>query len=92
MLEVHVHWIVHELNSFCFAVTSVKLFVSQETVKMVYYVYFQVQKIYINIITTGCNSRDSCRYLFKNIKIPHLQSQCLPSLLFLWLTTKINLN
>jgi len=68
MLEVHVHRITHKLNSSSYAVRSVKLFVSQETLKMVYYVYFQVQK-YVIRITTGWSSRDSCSDLLKNIKI-----------------------
>jgi len=87
MLEVHVHRIRHELNSYCCAVRSVKLFVSQETLKMVYYVYFQVQK---NIIrtTTGCGSRDSCRDLFNNTKMLSLQSQCIPSFLLFVVNNK----
>jgi hypothetical protein len=80
---------------------SIKRFMSQETLEMVYCAYFnsivnyglifwgnsshslkmfKIHKIVIGIIT-GCTSRDSCRDLFKNLKILPLQSQYMISLL-----------
>jgi len=87
MLDVHVHRITHELNSSCHAVRSVKLLVTLETLKMVYYVYFQVQKYLIRIMTR-CGSRDSRRDLFNNTKMLSPQSQCVPSLLLFVVNNK----
>jgi hypothetical protein len=42
--------------------------------------FFKIQNNIIRIIT-GCKSRDSCRDLFKNLKILPLQSQYILSLL-----------
>jgi len=46
----------------------------------------------ITIISTRCKNRDTCRYLFKNLKILPFQSQYIPSLLLFLVTTEINLN
>ena len=43
---------------------------------------------YIVRIVTGCRSRDSCRDLFKNLKIPPLPAQYILSLVLFVATTK----
>ena len=97
----HVEQIIHKLSAACYAMRSVKPFMSQETLKIVYYSYFQsiincglifwgkslhsalifnIQKNVIRIIT-GCGHKDSCRDLFKNLKVLPFQSQYVPLLL-----------
>jgi hypothetical protein len=94
----------HELSADCYTVRSVKSFIPQETLMVVYYVcfhsvinyglifwekfphsanIFNMQKNIIRI-TTGCRRKDSCRDLFKDLKILPLQSQyILPIILFI---------
>ncbi|PNF17558.1 hypothetical protein B7P43_G15556, partial [Cryptotermes secundus] len=99
--KIHIEQIIPKLNAACYAMRSIKPFMSQETLKMVYHAYFhsimnyglifwgnsshsviifKIQKNIIRIIT-GCRSRDSCRELFKKLKILPLQSQYILSLL-----------
>jgi len=54
---------------------------------------FKIKRDMTRIIT-GCRRRDSCRDLFKNLKVLPLQSQYISYYHFcnLWLTTKINSN
>jgi hypothetical protein len=99
--KIHIEQIIPKLNAACYAMRSIKPFMSQETLKMVYHAYFlsimnyglifwgnsshsvnifKLQKNIIRIIT-GCRSRDSCRELFKKLRILPLQSQYILSLL-----------
>jgi hypothetical protein len=50
---------------------------------------FKIPKTIIRIIT-GCSSRDSCRNLFKKLKILPLQSQHILSILLFVVKTKID--
>ena len=97
----HVEQITHKLSAACNAMRSVKPFMSQETLKMVYYPYFHsitsfglifwgksshsalIFKIKKNMtrIIRECRRRDSCRDLFKNLKVLPLQLQYILSLL-----------
>ena len=91
----------------CYTVRSVKPFVSQETLKMVYYARFNsfmnhgentsrntnIFKIQKNIISiiTGCKRKDLCRFLFKNLKTLPFSHNIYYHFFYLWVMTKINL-
>jgi hypothetical protein len=38
--KIHIEQIIHKLSAACYAMRSIKPFMSQETLKMVYYAYF----------------------------------------------------
>jgi hypothetical protein len=97
----HIDWLMSKLSSACYAVRAVKPYMSQETLRMIYFSYvhpvmtygiifwgnslnsihiFRLQKRILRIITTS-RGRDSCRELFRNLKIFPLQSQYVFSLL-----------
>jgi hypothetical protein len=104
----HTENIRHKLSAACYAMRSVKLLMSLESLKMVYYAcfhsitsyglifwgnsshssdIFKIQKTIIRIIT-GCRRRDSCRNLFKKLKILPLQSQYILSILLFVVNNK----
>ena len=104
--KIHIEQIIYRLSAACYAVRSVKPFMSQHTLKMFYRTYFhsivncgfwgssshsaKIFKIQMNIIRiiTESRSRDSCREIFKNLKILHLQSQYVLSLLLFVVNNK----
>jgi hypothetical protein len=92
-----------KLNSACFAVKTVKSIMSQKALRIIYFSYvygiifwgnlpyrikiFRIQKKIIRIITNPRN-RDSCRELFKKLKIIPLCSQQISSLLLYIMNNK----
>jgi len=97
----HIHQLMSKLSSVCCAVRTIKAFMLQETLTMIYFSYiysimtygitfwgnspysiniFRIQKRIIRIITNSRN-RDSCRELFKYLKILSLYLQYIFSLL-----------
>jgi hypothetical protein len=107
--KIHIEQIIPKLSAACYSMRSIKPFMSQETLKMIYNAcfhsivnyglifwgnsshsakMFKTQNNIVRIIT-GCTSRDSCRDLFKNLKILSLQSQYIPSLLLFVVDNKI---
>jgi hypothetical protein len=102
------------LSAAYYALRSIKPYIFQEVMKMVYYIYFhstmsygiissensidstktfKMQKKEIRIII-GSKNRDSCRDLFKNLKILPFHSQYILSLLLFVVDNKsmYNLN
>jgi hypothetical protein len=98
----HIDQLLPKLSSACYAFRTIKPYVNQETLLMVYYAYFHSIMYYgiifwgnssytINIfrlekekvirIMTSTRNRNSCIQLFKTLKILHLQSQYIYSLL-----------
>jgi hypothetical protein len=90
----HVDWLMAKSSSACYAIRAVKPYMSQETLRIIYFSYFHsvmtygtifwsnsplsilifiVEKRVIRIITNS-RSHDSCRQLFKKLKILLLQS------------------
>jgi hypothetical protein len=90
-----------KLSSACYVIRAVKPYMTQETLRMIYFSYvhsvmaygiifwgnfphsihiFRLQKMIIRIITDS-RGGDSCRELFRNLKIFPLQSQCIFSVL-----------
>jgi len=68
--KTHIECIKTKLSSACYAVKSVKPFLTINTLKMIYYSYFQ------SVMTmAGCRYRDSCRKLFINLEMLPLPSQ-----------------
>jgi hypothetical protein len=93
--KLHIDKLVSKMNSACYAVRTVKGFMSLETLKMIYFAYvhsiieygiilggntpnsitvFRIQKWIIRVIM-NVRTRDSCRDLFKNLKILTMYSQ-----------------
>jgi hypothetical protein len=87
----HIDMIAPKLSQACFIATVIKLFLSQDTLKMIFHSImtyglifwgnsshsgniFKLQKRIIRIIM-GARPRDSCRKLFKVLKILPLTSQ-----------------
>jgi hypothetical protein len=60
--KTHFEQIIPKLSAACYAMRSIKTFMSQETLKMVYYAYFHSIVNTIRIIT-GWRSRDAWRDL-----------------------------
>ena len=96
----HIIQLTSELCKACYVLRCIRLFVSWDTLKSVYYSYFHplisygiifwgnssnslhvflFQKRAVRIIT-GLRPRDSCRGLFKKLRILPLQSQLILSL------------
>ena len=80
--KLHIEQVLHTLSAACYALRSLKPYMSLEAMKMVYYAHFhstdstkvfKMQKRAIRIIT-GRN-RDSCRNLFKDLNILPFYSQ-----------------
>jgi hypothetical protein len=84
----HIDTIVPKLSSACFTVRAVKPFLSQESLRMVYFSYFHSIMTYGLVFWGSSYSnavsklqkrmlelRDSCREYFKKLKILPLQSQ-----------------
>jgi hypothetical protein len=97
----HVNWLMSKLGSASYGVWAVRLYMSQETLRMICFSYvhsvmtygiifwgnsphsihiFRLQKR-ITRITTNSRGRDSCRDLYRKLKILPLQSQYIFSLL-----------
>jgi hypothetical protein len=97
----HVDWLISKLGSAYYAIRSVKPYMLQETLRMIYFSYvhsvmtygiifwgnsahnihiFRLQKRIIRIVTNS-RDRDSCRELFRKLKILSLQSKYIFSLL-----------
>jgi hypothetical protein len=92
----HVNWLMSKLGSACYTVRAVRPYMLQDTIRMIYSVMtygvifwgnsphrihiFRLQKRVIRI-GTNSRSRDSCRELFKKLKILPLQLQYIFSLL-----------
>jgi hypothetical protein len=93
--KLRIQQVLHTLRAACYVLRSVKPYMSQEILKIVYYAsfhsamsygiifwgnstdstkIFKMQKRAIRIIT-GSRNRDSCRDLFKNLKILLFHSQ-----------------
>jgi hypothetical protein len=106
--KTHTENIRQKLSAACYAMRSVKLLMSLESLKMAYYAYFRsimsyglifwgnsshssdifkIQKTVIRIIT-GCRRRDSCRNLFKKLKILSLQSHYILSIILFGVNNK----
>jgi len=70
-----------QLNSACFSIRSLESVLSKDTLRMVYfsYIYSIIIKIFrikkSNRIVSNSRTRDSCRNLFKKMKILSLCSQ-----------------
>ena len=79
------------LNASCYTIRVVKPFMSQGTLKMVYYSYsiniFRLQNRIIRI-TMAVSSRDSCREFFKKLQILPFPSQYVYSLLLFVVSNK----
>jgi len=96
-----IEYIIPKLSSACYTMSSIKPFMSLNTLKTIYYSYFNTiisyglpfwgnqlysTKIFrmqerIIRIMTGCNSRVSCRNLFRRLEILPLVSQYILSLM-----------
>ena len=104
----HIDQLVTKLSSACYAIRTVKDFMSQETLKMIYFSYvhsiiaygiifwgnspysiniFRIQKRIIRVIMNA-KTRDSCRELFKNLKILPMYSQYIFSLILFVVNNK----
>jgi hypothetical protein len=86
----HVEWLMFKLGSVCFAVRAIKPYMSQETIRIIYFSHFysfvtcgiifwgsspHIIHIFGLIrIITNSRSRDSCRELFRKQTILPLQS------------------
>jgi len=100
----HITQLIPKLSKACYALRSIRLYMTQDALKTVYYSYlfslisygiifwgnssysshiFQLQKKAVRIIT-GLKPRDSCRELFKRLRILPLQSQYIPFEYLLW--------
>jgi hypothetical protein len=108
----HIKQITQKWSTASYVTRSVKLFMSQGTLKMVYYACFHsimtyglmfwgnfshsanIFKMPKNIIRliTGCRSRDSCIFLFKNLKFHLFNGNIYHHFSYFWLTYKINPN
>jgi len=96
----HITQLTPKLCKTCYVLTCIRPFMSQDTLKSVYYSYFHSPVSYGIIfwcnssnslhvsqlqyrairITTGSRPRDSCRGLFKKLRMLPLQSQYILSL------------
>jgi len=101
----HIDQMMFKLSRACYAISNVKHFMSQDTLRTIYFSYFhsflsygiifwgnsayssnifQIKKRIIRIIMNARN-RDSCRQLFKNLKILPLKSQYIfPFIIYCW--------
>jgi hypothetical protein len=91
----HIDQLLPKLNTACYAIRTLKPYLSQETLLMIYYAYFhsilnlaiifwgnssydisifRVLKRVLRIMT-GTGNRNSCRQLFKTLRILPIQSQ-----------------
>lgn len=58
--KIHIEQIKHKLRTACYAMGSVKPFMSQEILKMVYYVYFHTITRYGIILLENCPHSVKC--------------------------------
>jgi hypothetical protein len=96
----HVEYIIPKVSSACYIMRRVKHYMTLNTLKTIYYSYFNtvmsyglflwgnsLQKRIIRIMT-NCNNRVSCRSLFRRLEILPLSSQYILSLLHFVINNK----
>jgi len=66
--KIHIEQITHKLSSACYAMRSVKPFMSQETLKVVYYAYFHSIMNY-GLISRWNSSQSAKMFKIKKNKI-----------------------